>query len=130
MRYLLLFLPLLLLAGCPGKKFKGDDAVMMNRAKTLARAIDNYNTDFVEYPPSLRAVQSHLAPGSSWPVNPYNNKPIEDTGSPEFDPQTSVGNVYYEKMHRNGVQVSYLLHVFGDKGKLYIIGNTAMGLKE
>jgi len=26
--------------------------------------------------------------------------------------------------------VNYQLHIFGDKGKLYIIGNTAVGVKE
>ena len=53
-----------------------------------------------------------------------------DTGSPDFDKATSVGMVYYQPFYRNEMIVNYQLHVFGKNGKLYIIGNTAFGLKE
>lgn len=130
-----ILLPLLisattLVAGCPKQKFEGDDAVMMQKAKVLANAINEYHRATAEWPSSLRSVQSYLPPGESWPANPYDGKPIEDTGSPEFDPATSVGMVYFQPMKRNDMIVNVQLHVFGEADKLYIISNTAMGLKE
>lgn len=125
-----LALTLIVLAGCPPRQFRGDEREMMQAAKIVAAAIDNYHSDTAEWPDSLEQAKSYLPPDTAWPVNPYNGAPLADTGSPEFDPQKSVGMVYYQKMSRDGELVSYQLHVFGARGKLYIIGNTAVGLKE
>ena len=121
---------MLLLAGCQRAKFYGKDREMMHAAKLLAGAIDTYFRELSEYPDKLRDVEPYLPPGESWPVNPYNGKPIEDTGSDKFDPATSVGMVGYERIWRDEQQTSYQMHVYGEKGKLYVIGNVAVRLKE
>ena len=121
-----------LLAACPRSQtdFVGKDAEMMAAGKRIAGYIDVYFAEGAEYPESLDQVKPLALPSEGWPVNPYNGKPIEDTGSPTFDKQRSVGMVYYQKMARDEQVVNYQLHIFGDKGKLYIIGNTAVGVKE
>jgi hypothetical protein len=121
---------ILLLAGCQRAKFYGKDREMMHAAKLLAEAIDTYFRENSEYPDKLREVEPYLPAGTSWPVNPYNGKPIEDTGSIDFDPATSVGNVGYERVWRDEQQTTYQLHVYGEHGRLYVIGNTAVRLKE
>ena len=128
MRHTLLLLCLLpLLTGCPPKRFNGKDAEMMAAAKAIAKAINAYQGDYAEWPVSLDLAKPYLP---DWPVNPYDGKPIGDTGSPDFDPAISVGMVYYQKLYRGEQLVNYQLHVFGEKGKLYIIGATALGPKE
>jgi len=117
-------------AGCPGPHFRGNDLLQMRAAKSIALAIDDYYADTSNYPDALTDVKSYFGAEGGWPVNPYDGKPIADTGSPGFDPATSVGMVYYQKMYRDEMLINYQLHVFGAKGKLYIIGNTAAGLKE
>lgn len=121
---------LLLVAGCLPRHFKGDDAEMMRAAKIVADAVNNYHSDTSEWPESLDEAKPYIAPSTPWPTNPYDGKPIADTGSSQFDPTTSVGMVYYEKIYRDDRMVNYQLHVFGRRGKLYIIGNTALGVKE
>jgi hypothetical protein len=118
-----------LLGGC-AKKFRGDDAKMMEAAKIVSQAIDNYHRDNAAWPETLDQTEAYLPGAVAWPVNPYNRKALADTGSPDFDPATSVGMVFYQRIYRDGEQTSYMLHVFGAKGSLYIIGNTAMGAKE
>ncbi len=127
---LTLALALVLLAGCPPRQFRGHDREMMHAAKIVAAAIDNYHADTAEWPDNLEQAKGYLPLDTAWPVNPYNGAPLADTLSPDFDAQQSVGMVYYQKMLRDGQLVSYQLHVFGEKGKLYIIGNTAVGPKE
>ena len=122
---------LLLTIACPKNvEFSGKDADMMNAAKQIAELINDQYSSSTEYPNSLAELKQSVPAGKIWPVNPYNGKEIADTGSREFDPNKSVGMVYYEKIFRDEQQVNYNLHVFGEKGKLYIIGNTAMGAKE
>ena len=121
----------LLLAGCPPRtQFAGRDAQMMAGAKRIAKLIDEYYSDSSDYPETLEQLRPMLLPTDKWPVNPYNGREIADTGSPKFDAATSVGMVYYQKLYRDDQMVNYQLHVFGEKGKLYIIGNTAIGAKE
>jgi hypothetical protein len=120
----------LLSTGCFKREWTGDDALMVERAKAIGLAINAFHQDTAEWPETIRAAQGYLQPGTSWPDNPYNGRPIEDTGSPEFDLATSVGMVYYEKFYRNDQLMNYQLHVFGDKGKLHIFGNSAFGAKE
>jgi hypothetical protein len=128
------FVVIALLACCLStacaKQFYGQDREMMAAAKTLAKAINDYHSDIASWPETLDQVRANLPAGTPWPVNPYDGKELADTGSPDFDPATSVGMVYYQRMIRNDEQVSYMLHVFGQKGKLFIFGNTAMGAKE
>jgi hypothetical protein len=102
---------------------------MVERVKQIGLAVNTYHQETAEWPESLREAEGCLAAGISWPVNPYNNQPIEDTGSPSFDPATSVGMVYYEKFYREDQLMNYQLHVFGDKGVLHVFGNTAFGAK-
>jgi hypothetical protein len=125
-----LALALVLMAGCPPRQFHGNDRQMMHAAKIVAAAIDNYHADTAEWPDSLEQAKGYLPPDTAWPTNPYNGQPLADTFSPKFDPAKSVGMVYYQKMLRDGQLVSYQLHVFGERDKLYIIGNTAVGPKE
>lgn len=122
-------LALLSCSGC-AKEFHGKDLAMMEQVKVLSEALSNYHLTYAEWPESLEEVRPHLAYGASWPDNPYNGQPITDTGSPDFDAATSVGNVYYEKLYRDERLINYQLHVFGERGKLVILGNTAFGLKE
>jgi len=121
---------MLLLAGCQRAKFYGKDREMMHAAKLIAGAIDTYFREYSEYPDKLREVEPYLPPGETWPVNPYNGKPIEDTCSIDFDPATSVGMVAYERVWRDDQQTTYQLHVYGEHGRLYVIGNTIVRLKE
>jgi hypothetical protein len=123
-------LGLALIAGCPPRQFHGHDREMMHAAKIVAAAIDNYHADTADWPESLEQAKAYLPADTLWPNNPYNGLPLADTGSREFDPQKSVGMVYYEKLYRDEQLVNYQLHIFGEHGKLYIIGNTAMGPKE
>ena len=129
MRYLALTLAALALlaGGCRRTEFTGDDAKMMRAAKVIAKAVNEYHIEYAEWPESLQGASPFLP---SWPVNPYDGKPVADTGSPDFDAATSVGMVYYEKFYREERLMNYQLHVFGDKGKLYIIGSTVFGVKE
>ncbi len=122
---------LITLCACPKNvDFTGKDAEMMKAAKQIAGFIDEQFSDSTEYPGSLAELRQMLPANKVWPINPYNGTEISDTGSRDFDSSKSVGMVYYEKTFRDEQQVNYNLHVFGDKGKLYIIGNTAMGVKE
>ena len=79
---------------------------MMEAAKAVGAALRDYERDNAGLPDSLAQVHSYLP---DWPVNPYNYQPVVDTGKPDFDPATSVGNVYYRKFYRdddgNGGQV-------------------------
>jgi hypothetical protein len=121
---------MLVLTGCQRAKFYGKDREMMHAAKVISEAINECYRANSEYPDKLREAEPYLAPGETWPVNPYNGKPIEDTGSMTFDPATSVGMVGYERIWRDEQQTTYQLHVYSEKGKLYVIGNTAVRLKE
>jgi hypothetical protein len=129
-RVLIVILGVVLIAGCPPRQFHGKDREMMHAAKIVAEAINNYHADTADWPDSLEQAKAYLPPNEPWPNDPYNGAPLADTGSREFDAQKSVGMVYYEKLYRDEQLVSYQLHVFGDRGKLYIIGNTAVGPKE
>ena len=139
-RYLipLLVLGVLLTAGCLGlhtkgdplDKFHGKDRQMMEAAKRIEKMINNYHVETAEWPENLAATATCMTPGETWPDDPYNGKPITDTGSPDFVKGESEGMVYYQKISRNDMVVSYMLHVYGQKGKLYIIGNSAFGAKE
>ena len=68
--------------------------------------------------------------GEIWPADPYNGNQITDTGSPDFDPAASVGNVYSQKFERDGQVTGFQLHVFGEKKKLWVLSMTAFGAKE
>jgi hypothetical protein len=127
---LLLLAVLLLVVFVPWRRLSGNDAEMVERARLIGEAVNAYHRDTVEWPERLRDAEGFLAAGKDWPVNPYNGQPIEDTGSREFDPATSVGMVFYEKFYRDEQLMNYQLHVFGDRGKLHIFSNTAFGLKE
>lgn len=118
------------LNGCPSSEPKGKDAEMLTAAKQVAKLIDEYYREFAEYPETISQVRPLLPPAVKWPVNPYNGDEITDTGSREFDPANSPGNIFYEKIYRDEQMVNYQLHIFGEKGKIYILGNTAMGAKE
>ena len=102
---------------------------MMGAAKQISRLVNEYHSDSAEWPESLDDVKWYLPASVKWPVNPYNGEPVADTGSRDFDPETSVGMLYYEKIYRGEMLVNVQIHVFGEKGKLYIIGNTALGPK-
>ncbi|HES58493.1 MAG TPA: hypothetical protein ENO21_03585, partial [Firmicutes bacterium] len=120
-RYLALtLLPLLALAclACGPREFHGKDKEMMERVGIISDALSNYQLANAEWPESLSDVRQYLAYGERWPANPYDGKPIADTGSPEFDPAASVGMVFYQKLCRDDRLINYQLHVFGDKGKL------------
>ncbi len=119
----------LALASC-AKKFKGDDAKMMHAAKVVAEAVNQYHQDNAQWPETLDQVQGYLPAETPWPTNPYNGQPLADTGNPDFDPNTSVGMVYYQRTFRNEEQSNYMLHVFGANSKLYVLGGSAAGLKE
>jgi hypothetical protein len=121
---------LVLLAGCQRAKFYGKDREMMHAAKVLSEAINEYYRANSEYPDKLREVEPFLPVGTAWPLNPYTGTPVEDTGSMTFDPATSVGMVAYERVWRDEQQTNYQLHVYGEHGRLYVIGNTAVRLKE
>lgn len=120
---------LLLPMGCYKRELTGDDAVMVERARAIMLAVNTFHQDNAEWPDTLREAERCLKAGTSWPLNPYSGRPIEDTGSPDFDPAESVGMVYYEKFFRDELLMNYRLHVFGDKGKLHIFGNSAFGAK-
>jgi hypothetical protein len=120
----------LLLTACPPREFHGKDFEMMRAAKLINEAIIACHTETSEWPDTLEQAKSYMPSKAAWPVNPYNGKHIADTFSPDFDPAKSVGMVYYQKLTRDEQVVNYQLHIFGDKGKLYIIGNTAVGMKE
>ena len=116
--------------GCAKKtvqNFTGNDRLMVERAKELRLAINAYHSETSEYPQELTLVQGHLPPGTQWPVNPYNQQAIRDSGGREFDPVQSVGTVYYEKYLRDGQIAGYRLHVFGEAGWLLIFDNSAFG---
>jgi hypothetical protein len=119
-----------ILPACPQKEpadFKGEDLVMVQQATLICDAINTYHRDTVEWPETIQEAAGSLPAGAEWPSNPYNQQPIADTGSPDFDPQTSVGMVYYQKFYRDDRIMNYQLHVFGQKGTLYIFGNSAFG---
>lgn len=116
-------------SGC-AREFHGKDKEMLERVAIISDALSNYQLAYAEWPESLSDARQFLAYGERWPVNPYDGRPIADTGSPEFDPAMSVGMVYYQKLYREERLVNYQLHVFGERGKLVILGNTAFGLKE
>ena len=121
---------LLLCCACPKrdvKSFEGNDRLMVEGAGVIAQAINTYHVDTGEWPESIQAAQSHFPPGTNWPQNPWTGGPIEDSGSSEFIPGKSEGTVYYEKFVRDDQIMNYRMHIFGDKGRLTILGNTAFG---
>ena len=132
MRTVLLIAAAVLLSGCPAKpqQLQGDDHQMFLAAKQVALAINGYHSDTAEWPETIEQAAPYLEPGASWPANPYNGAALSDTASPEFDPQSSPGNVCYEKFYRNGQLCNYQLHVFGEHGTIYIFGNSAFGAKQ
>lgn len=122
-RLLLPVLALLLpLASCPRERnigtFKGDDAVMLDRVRDIGVALNQYHSDNAEWPQTLAEVAGSFPPGVSWPLNPYTNTPIADTGSLAFDPAKSPGMLCYEKILRDEQIESFALHVFGQRGEL------------
>lgn len=121
---------LMTLAGCPPRQPTGKDAEMMVAARQISRLIDEYFREFAEYPETVEQARPMLPPAVKWPVNPYNGAEITDTGSRDFNPEISPGNIFYEKIYRDEQLVNYQIHIFGEKGKIYILGNTAMGAKE
>lgn len=118
-----------LISGC-AKKFAGDDAKMMQSAKLIAQAINDYHSDYAQWPEKIEQASECLPAGTPWPVNPYDGKPIRDTGSPDFDEATSVGMVYYQRTFRNEVQTNFLLHVYGTNGELGVISLASLGKKK
>jgi hypothetical protein len=123
---MLLLLPLLLSA-CAAK-LSTDDATMISRATEIAAAIVRVQRAGAEYPANLDEARAGLAPGTSWPVNPYNEEPILDTGKPDFEGEASVGNVCYNKVMKEDEITNFSLTVFGRTGILKQLGLESVDL--
>ncbi len=114
------------------KSFSRNEARTLGHGSRLAKAIDDYMFQKGEYPSLLTDVEPNIKQHSPWPVNPFTNRPVVDTGDVRFDPLTSPGNACYERiiagegtegydavLAQSG-QVGYRLHVFGEDGVLRV----------
>jgi hypothetical protein len=93
------------------------DRSMGIQATEIEKAIQRYYSEELDYPDNLDDVSTYLSVTDIWPREPYNGEIIRDTGSPEFDPATSVGMVHYEHFESND-KSGYKLILFGRKGIL------------
>jgi len=58
-----------------------------------------------------------LREGMAAPINPYNGKPMIDTGSPEWDQEISPGNIHYVPVEdQAGMIGNFSIYVFGERG--------------
>jgi len=129
--YFIAFVVIAVLAGVimlfvRAPKLDAADKQMIERAQLLEVAITEYYASHAEYPDSLALVADYFPTKQQWPSEPYNSKPMEETGSAEFTAPASVGMVHYEKIDQEG-KTGYRLYVFGREDVLKVFwGGYAM----
>lgn len=116
-RYFLLLTTIVILAFLISGQAYPKDRAMRSQALQLERAIQGYYAEELDYPDSLMDVLPYIDSERGWPANPYNGKPISDTGSDMFSSPDSIGMVHYEKLE-TGDSSGYRLTVFGKRGVL------------
>lgn len=97
------------------------DDMMRDEDESVYKAVMIYYAMDKQWPESLEQVREDPDSLYPWPVNPYNHKPIADTGSPDFNRATSVGMVHYVPVMKDGKQVGFKLHVFGRTGEIDVL---------
>jgi hypothetical protein len=111
---ILLLLAIIIIPGCK-KRLSENDALTLDRVrKTIMPFILAYPESHFQFPESFEAMlEEDLEP----PINPYTGEPMVDTGSPEFDSETSPGNFHYAPVKDSkGQIVNFSVYVFGKKG--------------
>ena len=108
---MLIFIP-----GCK-KRLSPNDALTFARVReTVVPFVMDYSISNWQFPESYKAM---LAEGLKPPVNPYTGGPMIDTGTEQFDPQTSPGNFHYVPVKDEaGMIGNFSIYVFGKKGLL------------
>ena len=112
---LLLIAAIMCSQGCMKKTLSEKDALTLTRVReTIMPFIDTHSIDHWQYPESYKAM---LSSGMDAPINPYTGKPMLDTGTPEWDPETSPGNIHYVPVETEKDMIgNFSIYVFGEKG--------------
>ena len=112
---LLLIAAILCSQGCGKRPLSEKDALTLERVrKIIMPFIDTHSIDDWQYPESYKAM---LAGGMDAPINPYTGKPMIDTGTSEWDPEISPGNIHYVPVEtEHGMIGNFSIYVFGEKG--------------
>ena len=103
--------------GCAGEMSELDRQTLKN-AREFLDALEDYSLEYTYYPEELEELVPRYM--VKMPVNPHTGGPMTDTQSEDFDPATSPGNVYYGKVHKDGVVVNFHMLVFGEKKQIGI----------
>ena len=112
----LLSIMLLLTPGCK-RKLSADDALTLARVReTIVPFVSDYSISNWQFPESYAAM---ISAGMEPPINPYTGQPMVDTGTEQFDPQTSPGNIHYVPINdQAGMIGNFSIFVFGKRGVL------------
>jgi hypothetical protein len=109
-----LALMIIVIPGC-GKKLTPEDELTLGRVrKKIIPFIWDYSITNWQCPASYGdMIDEGLIP----PINPYTGEPMIDTGTSEFDPETSPGNIHYVPVKdQAGMIGNYSVYVFGKHG--------------
>ena len=113
----------LAMLGCKKRISETDQQVLTN-AREIVRALMEYSLDNARYPYELDdLVPYHLV---RLPENVYSGGPMRDTGTDQFDPESSPGNVFYAKVLIQEEVLNFSLVVYGEKGIIRNIRRSPM----
>lgn len=93
------------------------DMQMRVQAAQIEKAVMRFYADEADYPDSLEQVTQYFPASGVWPLEPYNGESMRDTGTDEFDPNSCVGMVHFERLDKEG-KTGYRIAVFGREGIL------------
>jgi hypothetical protein len=105
---------LMIIPGCK-KGLTPNEALTLERVReTIIPFIWDHSISHWQFPESY---EDMLSKGLEPPMNPYTGKPMIDTGTSEFNPEISPGNIHYVPVKDQvGMIGNFSVYVFGERG--------------
>ena len=114
LRILVFVMILVIIPGCKKRLTPNEQVTLKRVRETIIPFIRNRSISEWQFPESYKQM---LSEGMVAPINPYTGKPMIDTGTPEFDPLISPGNIHYVPVKDQvGMIGNFSVYVFGERG--------------
>lgn len=111
---ILLVVSILFSPACTKKRTEKEELTLARVREIIMPFIDDCSIANWQFPESYEEM---LRDGMTAPINPYTGKPMIDTGSPEWDPEISPGNIHYVPVvDQAGMIGNFSIYVFGERG--------------
>jgi len=121
-KYLVILLVIGMLAGSCTQGRTALEQETIDRMYRVSQWLNDFMLARSYYPETIDEVFAWK--NESPPDNPYTGQPMVDTGTTEFDPDTSPGNFHYIVMKRSGQNLGYQIHIFGKDGLIVIVNQS------